>query len=140
HQMAKAADPPGQVRRWVEAVMSQAEGDVAATTRAVIWNAGGGLSGAPAASTGPIATPLHAPLAALGSRSPELDANLLAHATVGRLGEHLFARTQPTRAEVDHLVAVGLAVAGAGAGAPARRLDSAGRNSPESRPPEFSSA
>jgi AcrR family transcriptional regulator len=114
HQMTKATTPEGRIRRWVEGVMSQTEGDVAATTRAVLWNASGPLAGVPAAATAPIATPLHAPLRALGSSTAELDATLLAHATFGRLREHLFAGTAPSRTELDHLVAVCVAVGRAG--------------------------
>ncbi|HET6952867.1 MAG TPA: helix-turn-helix domain-containing protein, partial [Acidimicrobiales bacterium] len=41
HQMAKEATPEAQVRRWVEGVLSQAtDDDTAATTLAVLWNAG----------------------------------------------------------------------------------------------------
>jgi AcrR family transcriptional regulator len=105
HQMTKSATAEGKVRRWVEGVMSQADDDIAATTRAVIWNASGPLAGVPAASTDPIATPLHDPLAALGSTDPELDAALLAHAMFGRLRAHLFAGTTPGHGEIDHLVA-----------------------------------
>lgn len=111
HQMTKASTPEGKIRRWVEGVMSQADDDIAATTRAVIWNAGGPLAGVPAASTDPIATPLHEPLAALGSTAPELDASLLAHATFGRLSEHLFAGTTPGPEEIEHLVAFCVGVA-----------------------------
>jgi AcrR family transcriptional regulator len=110
HQMSKSATPEGKVRRWVEGVMSQADDDIAATTRAVIWNASGPLAGVPAASTDSIATPLHAPLTALGSVAPELDATLLAHAMFGRLREHLFAGTTPGPEEIDHLVAFCVAV------------------------------
>jgi AcrR family transcriptional regulator len=105
HQMTKASTPEGKVRRWVEGVMSQADGDIAATTRAVVWNASGPLAGVPAAATDPVATPLVAPLADLGSTDPELDAALLAQAMFGRLRAHLFAGTTPTPEEIDHLVA-----------------------------------
>ena len=78
HQMAKEATPEGQVRRWVEGVLSQAaDEDIAATTLAVLWNGGSvgeGLpSGRPSASR-PLATLLREPFAALGSADPELDA------------------------------------------------------------------
>jgi AcrR family transcriptional regulator len=119
HRMSKAATPDAQLRCWVEAVMSQADDDIAATTLAVLWNAGAGLAGATPSVAAPIAAPLHAPLAALGSAAPELDARLIAHATVGRLGEHLFAGTRPDRAELRHLVAFCVAVARA-------RVDEAG--------------
>jgi len=122
HQMTKSPAPEGKVRRWVEGVMAQADDEIAATTLAVLWNAGAGLAGAPGSGSAaaPIATPLHEPLAALGSTRPELDATLIAHATVGRLADHLFAGTRPDPAEVDHLVSCCLAVAGASAEAGAR--------------------
>jgi len=115
HQMTKVATPEGQVRRWVEGVMSQADDDIAATTLAVMWNAGGPLAGVPAASTDPVARPLVAPLAALGSADPELDAALLVPAMFGRLRVHLFAGTRPGPREIDHLVGFCLGVARAGA-------------------------
>jgi AcrR family transcriptional regulator len=111
HQMAKADTAEAAVRRWVEGVMAQTDGDIAATTLAVLWNAGAGRPGAPGSAAGPLAVPLAAPLAALGSTAPELDATLVAHAAVGRLGEHLFAGTRPSPAELDHLVAFAVAAA-----------------------------
>src|SRR5215207_1192033 len=42
HQMAKEALPEGKVRRWVQGVLAQAaDPDIAASTRAVLRNAGG---------------------------------------------------------------------------------------------------
>lgn len=124
HQMSKAGSPQARVRRWVEGVMAQADDDIAATTLAVLWNAGAGRPGAPGSAAGPIAVPLEAPLAALGSAAPELDAMLVAHACVGRLGQHLYAGTKPGRPEIDHLVVFALAAATA-------RVDGASPPSPE---------
>ena len=108
HQMAKTPDPEAQVRRWVEGVMSQAEGEVAATTLAVIWNgdtlAGGSAPGRAAANAAPGGL-LAEPFAALGSTRPELDAALVAHAVFGRLAELLWQGAHADAAEVDHLVA-----------------------------------
>lgn len=103
HQMAKTAEPAVQVHRWVEGVLSQAIGEeVAATTRAVLWNAGsaGDRPGSSAAST-PLADLLHEPFAALGSAHPERHASLAGHAVVGALADHLWAGTRPTADEVD---------------------------------------
>jgi AcrR family transcriptional regulator len=112
HQMDKAATPEAKVRRWVEGVLSQADEAIAATTLAVLWNGGavsrGGASGRHFA-TEPIAALLREPLAALGSAHPELDATLAAHATLGRLEDHLWQRTTPTRAEIDAITAFFLA-------------------------------
>ena len=106
HQMTKAASPEEQVRIWVEGVMSQAEGEVAATTLAVIWN-GDSVTGAAPARQSASAAPgvlLQAPFAELGSARPELDAALVAHAVFGRLSELLWEGAHADRAEVDHLV------------------------------------
>ncbi|MFD3926957.1 TetR/AcrR family transcriptional regulator [Streptomyces sp. NPDC058614] len=107
HQMAKEPTPEGKVRRWVEGVLSQAmDDDTAATTLAVMWNASsvaeGFLAGPPSAA-GMLATLLQAPYAELGSENPDLDTSLAAHATVGRLADHLWRRERPTAADVDHI-------------------------------------
>jgi AcrR family transcriptional regulator len=112
HQMGKEADPAAQVRRWVEGVLAQAvDEDAAATTLAVLWNGGslaeGPTAGRPSASA-PLARLLVEPLTALGSPAPELDAALVGHAVVGRLSDHLWARSRPDDAEV-HAVATACA-------------------------------
>jgi AcrR family transcriptional regulator len=106
HQMAKARSPEGRVRRWVEGVLAQAADEgAAATTLAVMWNAGslGDLS-TPSASD-LLATLLHEPFAELGSTDPVLDASLAAHAVVGQLSDHLRAGERPSAKRVEHLVA-----------------------------------
>jgi AcrR family transcriptional regulator len=104
YQMAKEPTPEGQVRRWVRGVLAQADRDIAATTLAVLWNASA-LGGGPAAgrhfASAPLSPLLLEPFAALGSTSPELDATLAAHATLGLLSDCLWRRVQPTRAEVE---------------------------------------
>jgi AcrR family transcriptional regulator len=109
HQMAKEPTPEGQVRRWVTGVLSQgADPDIAAATLAVLWNAGGLVPGAALADpsgSAPLARLLHEPFTALGSAVPELDASLAGHAVVGRLSDHLWAGTRPTKQETAHLVA-----------------------------------
>jgi len=108
HQMAKEPSAEGMVRRWVVGVMQQAaDEDIAAATLAVLWNAGGALQGSSAArpsASDPLAVLLVEPFAELGSSDPELDAILSGHAVVGRLSDHLWAGTHPSRAETDHLV------------------------------------
>ncbi len=117
HQMAKDPTPAGKVRRWVHGVMAQAaDDDVAATTLAVLWNAAGvqGTTSAGASASAPLAALLEAPFAELGSSRPELDAELVGLAIVGRLAEHLWAKSRAPRAELDHLVGFCLATARAG--------------------------
>jgi AcrR family transcriptional regulator len=107
HQIAKDATPEGQVRRWVEGVLAQADEDIAATTLAVIWNggsAGQGQSSGRHFASAAVGALLREPFAALGSREPELDAALAAHATFGKLADYLWQQSRPTPAEVDHIV------------------------------------
>lgn len=116
HQMTKADDAEGRVRRWIEGLMSQATNEeVAATTLAVWWNAGGlttPIAAEGPAASAPLAELLEGPLAELGSTAPRLDAALVAHALVGRLSDHLWHRTRPDRREMAHLLAFALATAG----------------------------
>jgi hypothetical protein len=106
--MAKASTPAEQVRRFVEGVMAQAaDDDVAATTRAVLWNGGtlterlGSSRPTPAAS---LARLLREPFAQLGSSDPDADSMLAAHAAVGMLSDFLSKRVRPTRVQIDHVV------------------------------------
>jgi AcrR family transcriptional regulator len=108
HSMAKATTPEDQVRRWVEGVLAQAGEAVAPATLAVLWNAGSvgdGMASGHSRLNPRLAELLEAPLEELGSVDPALDAGLLTHAVVGRLSDHLWQRTAPTRAEREHLVA-----------------------------------
>lgn len=103
HQMAKDDEPAARVRRWVEGVLSQAvDEEVAATTLAVLWNAGGaGDRLGSSAASAPLAELLVEAFTALGSAQPELHAALAGHALVGLLGDHLWAGTRPSPAEID---------------------------------------
>jgi AcrR family transcriptional regulator len=109
HQMSKEPDPKtpeGQVRRWVEGVLSQTREEIAATTLAVLWNGGrigeSVASGRPAAAA-PLATLLRDPFARLGSVNPDLDASLAAHAVVGKISDYLWQRTTPSPADLDRI-------------------------------------
>ncbi|NEB02795.1 helix-turn-helix domain-containing protein [Streptomyces sp. SID13726] len=107
HRMAKEPAPEDKVHRWVEGVLSQAmDEETAATTLAVMWNAqsvGEGFLSGPPSTAGLLAELLREPYGELGSENPELDASLAAHATMGRLADHLWRRTPPTGADVDHI-------------------------------------
>jgi AcrR family transcriptional regulator len=119
HQMAKEDDPVRQVRRWVAAVLSQAKGETAATTLAVLWN-GSAIAAPEPADDGqpvaagaagrhyaakPLANLLVAPFTALGAREPARDAGYAAHAALGTLSDLLWHRRSPTTADVDALTA-----------------------------------
>jgi AcrR family transcriptional regulator len=111
HQMGKEATPEAQVRRWVEGVLSQTRKEIAATTLAVLWN-GGTVGGAGRHNAGaPLGALLHQPFAALGSEDPEMDASLVAHATLGKVSDYLWAEQTPTREEVEYVVAFCLGIA-----------------------------
>ncbi|MBV9484708.1 MAG: TetR/AcrR family transcriptional regulator [Frankiaceae bacterium] len=100
HQMAKEPTPQGQLRRWVDGVLSQADGETGNRTLAVLWN-GGEVADAAGRhfAARPVAALLREPLRALGSKRPELDAALVAHAVLGCLSDHLWERTRPSAAE-----------------------------------------
>ncbi len=112
--MSKQRTAEGKMRRWVEGILSQAAPKLAEPVLALLFNSAGGggaLHSSRYPASAPLAALLHEPLAELGSAYPELDGLLLAHATLGRLTDHLRLRTQPSRAEVDHLVEVCLRAA-----------------------------
>ncbi len=120
HQMAKEPTAVGRVRRWVEGILSQAvDEESATTTLAVLWNAaslGPTVTVSHASTSARLATLLRDPFTELRSDDPELDAELVAHAVVGRLHDLLWGRRRPTRAETDRLVRFCLAACtGAGA-------------------------
>jgi len=108
HQMAKEETAEGRVRRWVEGILSQAaDEESAATTLAVLWNAAslGQTMGVSHTSTSArLATLLRQPLVDLHGVDPGLDAELVAHAVVGRLNDLLWGRQTPTPAETDRVV------------------------------------
>lgn len=107
HQMAKGRTPEAQVRRWVEGVLAQADGDVASATLAVLWNgssADGGQAAGRHFAAAPLASLLYEPFTQLGSEAPELDAALAAHATLGLLSDCLWRGVAPSRAESDRTI------------------------------------
>lgn len=104
HQMGKAATPEGKVRRWVEGILSQAQGETAATTLAVLWNGERAKTSQHDASE-TLAVLLREPFAALGSTAPDLDASLAAHAVVGKLAACLSRREAPDTADTERIVA-----------------------------------
>ena len=117
HQMTKQVSPEDKIRCWVEGVFTQTREENAATTLAVVWNGSGLGVGADANrhdASAPLAKLLHKPLASLGSPAPELDATLIAHAVLGRVGDHLWEHTEPSPLEVDRIVM--MCVPGSGRG------------------------
>ena len=114
HQMSKESTPERRVRRWVEGVLSQTGEEAASTTLAVLWNGssiGTGVTAGRHNASVPLAALLHEPFAALGSADPELDASLVAHATLGKMADYLWARTRPSRAETEHITRFCIGVA-----------------------------
>jgi AcrR family transcriptional regulator len=111
HQMDKEASPADKVRRWVEGVLSQTKKEIAAPTLAVLWNGGSVGTSRPHDASRALASLLHEPFAALGCSDPELYASLVAHATLGKVAEYLWAGRMPTRSETSRIVAFSVAVA-----------------------------
>ena len=89
----------------MEGVLAQAaDEESAATTLAVMWNAaslGRSLTEPHASTSARLAPLLREPFAELGSDDPDLDAELAAHAVVGRLTDLLWGRRSPSRAETE---------------------------------------
>ncbi len=111
HRMAGERDPRARLRRWVGAVLAQAEAESAAATLAVLWNAAGpgiALEPGPGVVGEALAALLHADLAELGSATPDLDAALIAHATIGTLTDLLRRRELPDAALTDRITAFAL--------------------------------
>lgn len=108
HQMAKEREPTGQIRRWIQGVMSQAtDAEVAHSTRAVLWNgARVGDRSRPEgiAAYAELAGLLLHPLAAVGSGDPARDAATICEAVVGRMQAFLWRSRAPTRSDITHLV------------------------------------
>jgi AcrR family transcriptional regulator len=106
HQMGKEPSPEGKVRRWVEGVLSQTRAEIAATTLAVLWNAGSvgeSFAFSRHSASIPLGALLHEPFGQLGSADPAMDASLAAHATVGKMSDYLWRRVTPSPAEVDQI-------------------------------------
>ena len=101
HQMGKESEPGAQVRRWVEAVMSQARADIAGPTLAVLWNGNQSLGHGQHGAASRLGQLLVDPFSRLGCAVPELSASLAAHAVVGRMSECLWAGRSPSRPEVN---------------------------------------
>jgi AcrR family transcriptional regulator len=111
HQMGKETAPEGQIRRWVEGVLSQTRAEIAATTLAVLWNGDSTARGGRHNASTPLGALLHEPFAALGSVRPEMDASLVAHACLGKVSEYLWAGQTPDRKQIEFVVEFSVAAA-----------------------------
>lgn len=107
HQRAKAADPAGEIRACVVAVVQQAaDPEIASTTRAVML---GTRPAAGPASTGvqvrrQIGELMAESMAALGTPDPARDGLVAACAAFSVMEQFLWADRTPTDADLDHLL------------------------------------
>jgi AcrR family transcriptional regulator len=103
------AAPADAVQVFVTAVTSQAaDADVAAATRAVLWNATRTPGGSALRSRQlheRLATVLLEPLRRLGSADAERDAAVVAGAVTSFMLDHLWRLTTPSPDDLGHLVA-----------------------------------
>jgi len=107
HQMAKESDPELKVRRWLDGMLSQVAESHAASTMAVLANSSNLNTGLPTgnhAAKAPLAKLLYEPFSMLGNPNPELTADLVTHAVLGRVSAHLWAGSRPADDEVSHLL------------------------------------
>ncbi|MFV2173183.1 TetR/AcrR family transcriptional regulator [Actinomadura sp. LOL_016] len=108
HQMDKEAGPEDKVRCWVRGVFSQTRADIAATTRAVLWNAGAAsdmIGSTPPIGSARLAELLPEPFRELGSADPVFDASLAAHAAFGKLGDYVWSGTEPADRDIRRITA-----------------------------------
>jgi hypothetical protein len=103
----RGPDYTAEVRRLLDAAL-EVIAEQGTTARARVAPRGG-------RANEPLASLLHEPLAEIGSADPALHASLVAHAVLGKISDHLWARSRPTRAEREEIVRFCLAGA-----APAR--------------------
>jgi AcrR family transcriptional regulator len=109
HRMSKAPTPEKQVRAWIEGVMAQA-GDPAAAARTRPFvvqqdRLADRFGSDQRASIALLVDQLVDPLRALGSgRNTTRDATAIYHSVFGAMEQHVRDRTQPSRAEIEHLV------------------------------------
>jgi AcrR family transcriptional regulator len=113
HQMAKGTSPAEQLRLAVRAVADQAgDEEVARATRAVLWNQAGASDpgGARARQLHDLlAAALIGPIRELGSPDPERDARAMTAVVTSLMLDHLWRRTRPTEADLEHALAFALA-------------------------------
>ncbi|NUU25073.1 MAG: TetR/AcrR family transcriptional regulator [Streptomycetaceae bacterium] len=112
HRMAAAADPAGQLRAGVAALLKQADADLATKTRAVLNNgttASSGARHAQVALVDALADLFTPPAAELGTPDPARTARTMAITAVAALQYHLFSEQPPTAADLAHLTAFLLA-------------------------------
>jgi AcrR family transcriptional regulator len=137
HRMAKATNPDGEVRAWIEGVLAQA-GDAAAAakTRPFIANQDRLAESFPEeqqASVDLLIEQLAGALARLTGSTPggktrktehRRDAEAIYHLVFGVLRKHLIHGTRPTGAEIDHLVRFALRAVGPGTVGPGSKSTS----------------
>jgi AcrR family transcriptional regulator len=104
-----AAEDADALRAFITAVTSQAsDPDVAAATRAVLWNANRTLGGSGLRSRQlheRLAAVLAPPLQRQGSADPDRDAAVVAGAVTSFMLDHLWRQTTPSAEDVEHLLA-----------------------------------
>lgn len=114
HQMAKRADPPGQVAAWVEGLLAQVTRPVVAQQSIAVsrltLRAGEADQGRSTLDN-QLGELLVAPLTAAGRPHPELDARALLDAVLGSMRRHVSAGTVPGETEQRHLVGFCVALA-----------------------------
>jgi AcrR family transcriptional regulator len=105
HKMADVDDPTKRLRAGISALMSQASRpELAAAARNILGRSG---HAAPHGDAGSVETSLadllSPTLTELGSTDAKRDSAVAATALLGILQNHVWAETEPTRREIDHL-------------------------------------
>jgi AcrR family transcriptional regulator len=115
-RMSRVDPGAPRVKAWVEGVLEQARNlDAAANTRPFTANSArlaGQFSDESARSREQVVAPLRTAVADAGG-DPQHDANAIYHLAMGRTADAIARGQQPSRDEVDHLVAFALRGIGA---------------------------
>lgn len=105
HQMAKQAEPRGQIEAWIRGVLAQVTDRQAASQSAALNSQLTRTMAAQQTSFDDLRQLLVEPIRAAGGADPEHDALLIQEAVVGTMRRHLVLGTAPTPAEVEHAIA-----------------------------------
>jgi AcrR family transcriptional regulator len=105
HQLAKEAEPAGQIEAWIRGVLTQVTDRKAARqSAAIIRQLGQQADMDDASLIAQVGALLTEPVAGAGSADPERDAALIDEAVFGVLRRHARRGTAPSEADCDHIV------------------------------------
>jgi len=106
HQMSKESEPLEQIAAWIRGVLTQVTDRTAARQGAAVslQLSRSEIDHEPPAGLGHLGDILLVPVREAGSRSPELDTQVIQEAILGTMRRHVSRSTAPDKVERDHIV------------------------------------